>query len=141
MGHKILLAIILLILSIGITPAFAIQPTDVDTECRLGQTLVHRTVHGDFICTSDSTANRWVELGLAELIEEFVTEEISKELTQDFTIFNVTPDSIVVHQADVEDLVLPIVPDEFRDAEVGEPNYTLPQWLEDAEIKVPGVTE
>ncbi len=61
-------------------------------------------------------------------------------LTQDFTVFNITPDSIVVRQADVEDLVLPIVPDEFRDAELEEANYLLPQWWKDAEIKVEGVT-
>ena len=56
-------------------------------------------------------------------------------LAQDFTVFNITPDSIVVRQALVDDAPWPIVPQESADAEKEEPPI-LPQWLEDAAIDV-----
>ncbi len=56
-------------------------------------------------------------------------------LAQDFTVFNLTPDSIVVRQALVDDAPWPIVPEESSDAEKEEPPI-LPQWLEDAAIDV-----
>ena len=77
----ILYVIFPLVLSIGVTPAFSLQPTDVDTECRSGQTLVYRIIHGNFVCTSSTTANSWVNFGLAELVKDFESEEISRELS------------------------------------------------------------
>jgi len=56
-------------------------------------------------------------------------------LAQDFTVFNITPDSIVVRQALVDDAPWPVVPQESADAEKEEPPI-LPQWLEDAAIDV-----
>jgi len=56
-------------------------------------------------------------------------------LAQDFTVFNLTPDSIVVRQAIVDDAPWPIVPEESADAEKEE-SPILPQWLEDAAIDV-----
>jgi len=56
-------------------------------------------------------------------------------LAQDFTVFNLTPDSIVVRQALVDDAPWPIIPEESADAEKEEAPV-LPQWLEDAAIDV-----
>ncbi len=56
-------------------------------------------------------------------------------LAQDFTVFNLTPDSIVVRQALVDDAPWPIVPEGDAHAEKEEPPI-LPQWLEDAAIDV-----
>jgi len=56
-------------------------------------------------------------------------------LAQDLTVFNLTPDSIVVRQALVDDAPWPIVPEESADAEKEEAPI-LPQWLEDQAIDV-----
>jgi len=57
-------------------------------------------------------------------------------LAQDFTVFNITPDSIVVRQALVDDAPWPVVPQESSSAEVPEEKPVLPDWLEDAAIDV-----
>ncbi|MDH3611436.1 MAG: MBL fold metallo-hydrolase [Nitrosopumilus sp.] len=54
-------------------------------------------------------------------------------LAQDFTVFNITPDSIVVRQAIVDDAPWPVVPQESAHAEKEE-SPVLPQWLEDQAI-------
>ena len=75
----IIFALIPLILSIGITPAFSLQPEDVETECREGQVLVYRISNLDYICTSQSTASLWANLGMAEIVQtEKITNIIKK---------------------------------------------------------------
>jgi len=54
-------------------------------------------------------------------------------LAQDFTVFNITPDSIVVRQALVDDAPWPIIPEESSTAEKGEPPV-LPDWLLEQKI-------
>jgi ribonuclease Z len=54
-------------------------------------------------------------------------------LAQDLTVFNITPDSIVVRQALVDDAPWPIVPEESSTAEKGEPPV-LPDWLLEQKI-------
>ena len=39
-----------------------------ETECRDGQWLVLRIPQNDYICTADTTAQRWEQLGMAEII-------------------------------------------------------------------------
>jgi len=56
-------------------------------------------------------------------------------LAQDFTVFNITPDSIVVRQALVDYAPWPIVPEEDAHA-AKEEAPALPQWLLDASIDV-----
>ena len=43
---------------------------DVLAGCRDGQTLVYRAAYLDYVCVDPSTAIRWVELGLAEIVQE-----------------------------------------------------------------------
>ena len=57
-------------------------------------------------------------------------------LAQDFTVFNITPDSIVVRQALVDDAPWPIVPEESAYAEKAEARPVMPQWLLDQSIDV-----
>jgi hypothetical protein len=54
-------------------------------------------------------------------------------LAQDFTVFNITPDSIVVRQALVDNAPWPIIPEESSTAEKGEPPV-LPDWLLEQKI-------
>ena len=57
-------------------------------------------------------------------------------LSQDFTVFNITPDSIVVRQALVNDAPWPIVPPESAYAEKSDEKPVLPEWLLDQAIDV-----
>ena len=59
-------------------------------------------------------------------------------LAQDFTVFNITPESIVVRQALVDDAPWPIVPAESAHAETSDEVSVLPEWLLDATIDVDG---
>ena len=57
-------------------------------------------------------------------------------LAQDLTVFNITPDSIVVRQALVDDAPWPIVPAESAYAEKSDEIPVMPQWLLDQAIDV-----
>jgi len=57
-------------------------------------------------------------------------------LAQDLTVFNITPDSIVVRQALVDYAPWPIVPEESAHAEKSDEIPVLPEWLSDAKIDV-----
>ena len=69
----ITLAIVPLILTIGILPSLlpaeGLQEKDVETQCREGQVLVFRINSNNYVCVSPETADKWVEWGIAELIE------------------------------------------------------------------------
>ena len=81
-----IIALIPLILSIGIIPSIsfvdALQPKDSETKCREERILVFRINANNYVCVFESTAERWVELGIAEIIvlaEEESTEETMEE--------------------------------------------------------------
>jgi len=93
MGKGILFVLIPLILTIGIVPAFPISNADYmdniyrdpsETECREGKVLVYHFTANDYICTSQTTSLRWVQLGIAEIVGEPVevieqVEEVIEE--------------------------------------------------------------
>jgi len=66
------LTLIPLILSIGIIPNIsfvdALQPKDSETICREGKVLVLR-LSASYVCVSESTADRWEALGIAERVD------------------------------------------------------------------------
>jgi len=71
----LVLPLVLFLLSSGMTSfSFASVESeaqeDIQAGCRDGQTLVYRDTYKDFVCVDPSTADRWVELGLAEIIRE-----------------------------------------------------------------------
>ncbi len=47
---------------------FAERTIEGDFVCHRGRVLVHRFSHGNFMCVTPSTADRWEEIGLAEKI-------------------------------------------------------------------------
>ncbi|HEU05173.1 MAG TPA: MBL fold metallo-hydrolase [Nitrosopumilus sp.] len=58
-------------------------------------------------------------------------------LAQDFTVFNITPDSIVVRQALVDDAPWPIVPKSSAESELDTENASeLPEWILEYTIDV-----
>ncbi len=87
-----IIALIPLVLSIGITASIlfvdAAQAKDSETKCREGQVLVFRTIANNYVCVFESTAQRWVELGMAEIIvlteEESTEETMQEETVEDF---------------------------------------------------------
>ncbi len=50
---------------------------DIRAGCRDEQSLVKRFTNNEYVCVSPSTAERWVELGMAEIISE--PKQIEKE--------------------------------------------------------------
>jgi hypothetical protein len=75
----LVIPLVLIILSSGIAPfSFASVESEAQEDilagCRDGQTLVYRTSYQDSVCVDPSTADRWVELGLAEIVEDYNVE-------------------------------------------------------------------
>ena len=64
---------------------------DIDAGCRDRNTLVHRSAYNDYICVSPSTAERWIELGMAEIISEQEQVEKEKLPTETPQFFEVPP--------------------------------------------------
>ncbi len=77
MTIKFLLFVIPTILFIFLTNGNDVSALDFDLECPENKVVVVRTTNPNPICVSDSTAQRWVILELAEIIDE------SEEKTQD----------------------------------------------------------
>ena len=77
------LIIIPIILTIGIIPSIsfvdALQGKDSETQCREGLVLVFRTIANNFVCVSEATAERWVQLGIAEIVSDVAEEESMDE--------------------------------------------------------------
>jgi len=87
MKHKIIFAIIPLILSIGIISVLplsdALQPEDVDTQCREGLVLIFRINSNNYVCVTPETAEKWVEWGIGEFVESDLEEEFEKKTSMD----------------------------------------------------------
>ena len=77
----------------GVTPGIlfvdAYEPKDSETKCREGQILVFRINSNNYVCVFEATADRWVSLGIAEIVdlaEEKSTEEIMERETVEDSI-------------------------------------------------------
>ncbi len=84
------LTLIPIILSIGIIPGIsfvdAADEKDAETICRDGQVLVFRINSNNYVCVSESTADRWEALGIAERVDQTkdaMMEEETMEETMD----------------------------------------------------------
>lgn len=95
----ILLVTIFLIPSTSF-PAFAIHENDFDSQCRENLVLIYRINSNNFVCTSQETAHKWIQYGIAEDVVsessttrgdiyedeffegEFIGEEFIEESTQ-----------------------------------------------------------
>ena len=110
MNSKILLtslALIPIILSIGIIPNIslvdALQEEDSETECREGQILVFRTIANNYACVSESTAKKWVQYGIAEIVGQEVHEEAMEEVEESMeeTMEEITISSSIMEYTEV----------------------------------------
>ena len=61
--------------------AYGLEPKESETQCREGQVLVFRTISNNYVCVFEETAERWVELGIAEIVRQEVHEETMEEET------------------------------------------------------------
>ena len=71
----LVLPILFILFSAAIFPYSYASPEseaaeDIAAGCRDGQTLVYRSTYKDFVCLEPSTADRWEQLGMAEIIKE-----------------------------------------------------------------------
>ncbi len=76
---SLFLALIPIILSIGIIPVIPFTNAEVELQCMSGEITVVRVTNPDPICVNEITANRWVQLGIAEIISEPMKEEKMEE--------------------------------------------------------------
>ncbi len=76
MREKTLFLIIPLILSIGITPTLPFSFAE-ELTCPVGEVEVVRVTNPNPICIEQSTAERWVQLGIAEIVVK--TSEIENQ--------------------------------------------------------------
>ncbi len=125
-------------------------PAEILSE-KTGMALELATVLVNDLHTSAKAAGVVFELTqpkMAVMYHTWVTEEIipllfddlripylgPATLAQDFTVFNITPESIVVRQALVDDAPWPIVPAESAHAETSDEVSVLPEWLQEHAI-------
>lgn len=109
MGKKILFALIPLILSIGLAPAFpfVVAAVDSETTCRDGMFLVYRTNAKDYVCLSKDSAESWKRLGLGEIVGDTIEQSMEKTMEQQVFSYlanaqtNEQPNIIVIMPDDV----------------------------------------
>jgi len=90
MWEKTLFLIIPLILTIGITPALPFSYGE-EIICPDGEVEVVRVTNPNPICIDQSTAERWVQLGIAEIVVQ--TSEIENEFEKTKLRLNDIPTS------------------------------------------------
>jgi len=78
-----ILAIIPLILSIGITHALPFSYAEEELVCPAGEVEVVRVTNPNPICIEQNTAQRWVQLGIAEIVVK--TSEIENQFEKNQT--------------------------------------------------------
>jgi len=76
---KILLTIIPLITFVFLINNYDVSAQDIDLECPKNEVVVVRTTNPNPICIDESTAERWVVLGIAEIIGETKEKQITEE--------------------------------------------------------------
>ncbi len=79
MIFKILLTIIPLITFVFLINNYDVSAQEIDLECPKNEVVVVRTSNQNPICIVESTAHRWVALGLAEIIGETKEKETTEE--------------------------------------------------------------
>jgi len=104
----IFFSIIPLILSLGIAPAlpFANAGMSEVVECREGQVLARNLQHGYLKCMEPSKADRFVELGLVELVIIDAMEEAVEE-TMEETVEETMEETmdLFVHKSNVDGFI------------------------------------
>ena len=79
MIFKILLTIIPLITFVFLIHNYDVSAQEIDLECPKNEVVVVRTTNPNPICIDESTAERWVVLGIAEIIGETKEKPITEE--------------------------------------------------------------
>ena len=79
MIFKILLTIIPLITFVFLINNYDVSAQEIDLECPKNEVVVVRTTNPNPICIDESTAERWVVLGIAEIIGETKEKQITEE--------------------------------------------------------------
>lgn len=59
---------------------------DLNAGCRDEQTQVYRLTYKDFVCVEPATADRWVELGIAEIVQPSKIETEEKIPDENFSV-------------------------------------------------------
>ena len=107
---KIFLILIPFILSIGLVFPFS-YAVDYDLECPENKVIIVRTTNPNPICVYDSTAQRWVEMGMAEFVISPSIDDVVEE-----KIIDDLPEKTFVDDIPVDASTLPDVLGSFAEA-------------------------
>jgi len=108
MREKTLFLIIPLILSIGITPVLPFTiAEEIELQCMSGEVVVIRVTNPNPICVEQSTAERWSQLGIAEIVGEPV--EVMEEVMDEVMEESVMEETMEEQTSEIE---LPPYPDQ-----------------------------
>ena len=81
MNNFVTLALIPLVLSIGLAPAFPfVDAFESSIVCDNDQILVERSTNGKYACVNPDTAQKWIANGFAESDDTQFKESISFEI-------------------------------------------------------------
>ena len=87
MKSWLIIGLVPLLLSMSVFPVIqfseALQPEDADTQCRDQLVLVFRINSNNFACVAESTAERWIELEIAEMAGQKTLEETMEPETME----------------------------------------------------------
>jgi hypothetical protein len=109
LNFKILLTIIPLITFVFLINDFDVSAQEIDLQCPKNEVVVVRTTNPNPICIDESTAERLVELGLAEIIGE--TKE--KQLTEE----EIIPEIIESAEETIPEFQYPSIPNDLSRAQ------------------------
>ncbi len=98
---SLFLALIPIILSIGIIPVIPFTNAEVELQCMSGEITVVRVTNPDPICVNEVTANRWVQLGIAEIISEPMKEEKMEETMEEEKMEVTIEEKIAIGEAEI----------------------------------------
>jgi len=92
----------------------AFQPRDAEIQCRENFVLVYRINSVDYVCVTESTAQRWVSLGIAEFVGD---EEKSESMEPQFPIGTIGEYPIPAENDRVMSYVVRFSGGEFEDVQ------------------------
>jgi len=105
---KLLYVIFPLILLIFLTNGNDVSAQEIDLDCPKNEVVVVRTTNPNPICISDITAQRWVSLELAEIIDQSEETKIIQETL---------PETDEPSEDIIPEIQHPFVPDDFSRAQ------------------------
>jgi len=125
---KIFLTILPLILFVFLTN-YDVSAQEIDLECPKNEVVVVRTTNPNQICVDESTAHRWVQIKIAEIVDESIKEPITEFEYESITDDLSRAQSYLVTISGGE-LTKPIIFQTFSQPEPGNKSRYIPSFYD-----------